>query len=334
MRDPDLVVRAQRAAEELERAWDRWRTMHGFGTDPLPPVSSYVGYSLEEPWGQPRVVFGIDAREAEQLTALLDQHDYDGPIYAAVARPGPRPEEEANGRPAEPGAGLLRVPTQAPAGGPQRESAPREKTAEPAPPETLLTPLEPPGRRDNGRDGRRDNGRDGRRDNGRDNGGPGWGPATDTPAAAGRPAEPGREAGRDGGSAARDGEDAGDGPPALVAFRPRHDPPSHQDDDEEPGSFLDDPAPFLDDPAPSAEADQATVTWTRPGRVTGGHAMPRQKRGGAAKPSGGKQEARDRAGLDAMAADLAGWAAGELPGQASHRCPPRQICWQGRHSLG
>ena len=69
MRDPELMLRAQRAATELERAWDRWRTMHGLGGDPLPPVSSYVGYSLEEPWGQPRVVFGIAAAEAEHLAA-------------------------------------------------------------------------------------------------------------------------------------------------------------------------------------------------------------------------------------------------------------------------
>src|SRR5260370_18917273 len=81
MRDPELIFRAQQAAAELERAWDRWRTMHGLGADPLPPVSSYVGYSLEEPWGQPRVVFGIDAREAEQLTALLDRHDSAAPVY-------------------------------------------------------------------------------------------------------------------------------------------------------------------------------------------------------------------------------------------------------------
>ncbi|HEY2508958.1 MAG TPA: hypothetical protein VGI58_20775 [Streptosporangiaceae bacterium] len=75
MRDPDLVLRAERAAAELERAWDRWRTVHGFGTDPLPPVSSYVGYSLEEPWGQPRVVFGVGADEAELLAAVLNDHD-------------------------------------------------------------------------------------------------------------------------------------------------------------------------------------------------------------------------------------------------------------------
>ena len=48
MRDPDLVVRAQETATALETAWRHWRDMHGLGglgADPLPPVSSYVGYS-------------------------------------------------------------------------------------------------------------------------------------------------------------------------------------------------------------------------------------------------------------------------------------------------
>ena len=81
MRDPDLVTRAQRAAVALERAWERWRAMHGLSADPMPPVSSYVGYSTEEPWGRPRVVFGVDAREAELLAALLDHHECVGPFY-------------------------------------------------------------------------------------------------------------------------------------------------------------------------------------------------------------------------------------------------------------
>jgi hypothetical protein len=85
MRDPDLVQRAERAANALERAWDRWRATHGFGPEPSPPVSSYVGYSLEEPWGQPRVVFGVGAEEAERLAALLDGHDCVGPVYAELA---------------------------------------------------------------------------------------------------------------------------------------------------------------------------------------------------------------------------------------------------------
>jgi len=51
MPDPRLVSRAQRAATLLERAWERWRTTQGLEAEPLPPVSSYVGYSIEEPWG-------------------------------------------------------------------------------------------------------------------------------------------------------------------------------------------------------------------------------------------------------------------------------------------
>ena len=104
MRDPDLVQRAERAALALERAWGRWRTMHGLGSDPLPPVSSYVGYSLEEPWGQPRVVFGVRADEAERLAALLDGHDCVGPVHAELTgrpdwrrTPGSDPSFTAHG---------------------------------------------------------------------------------------------------------------------------------------------------------------------------------------------------------------------------------------------
>ncbi|MGO9081170.1 MAG: hypothetical protein ACLQDY_19375, partial [Streptosporangiaceae bacterium] len=115
MRDPDLVLRAQRAAAALEEAWHRWRTMHGLGVDPLPPVSSYVGYSLEEPWGQPRVVFGVDAEEAEQLAAVLDGHDCFGPVHALVAGlPGSRDSAQ---QPADQTMPISRVqvPMQAPA---------------------------------------------------------------------------------------------------------------------------------------------------------------------------------------------------------------------------
>jgi len=307
MRDPDLVVRAQRAAAELERAWDRWRTMHGLGTDPLPPVSSYVGYSLEEPWGQPRVVFGIDAREAEHLAALLDRHDFAGPIYAAVAsRPGTQAGEEANGRPPDGSSGRVRVPTQAQAGAAQRDTVQREKVTEPAQQEALLTPPEPPGQRDNAEPAP----------------GPAAGAATETPAAGAGVPEADSEV-----PAADDGESSGGGQPGLVAFRPWHEPPAHQDDGQEPD-------PLRDEPGPQARADQATATWTRAGRVLGGHALPRQKRAGAAKPSSGKQEAKDRAGLDAMTAELATRTAGELPGQVTHRSAPGPIGWQDRHSLG
>jgi hypothetical protein len=72
MRDPELVSRAQGAAARLESAWERWRTRQGLGGPFAQPVASYVGYAPEEPGGRPRVVFGVDAVEAEQLAALLD----------------------------------------------------------------------------------------------------------------------------------------------------------------------------------------------------------------------------------------------------------------------
>ena len=50
---------------ERERLSGGHRAGHGLAADPTPPVSSYVGYSLDEPWGQPRVVFGLAADEAE-----------------------------------------------------------------------------------------------------------------------------------------------------------------------------------------------------------------------------------------------------------------------------
>jgi len=80
MRDPDLMQRAEQAATALEEAWMRWRVRHGLSAGQLPPVSSYVGYSVDEPWGQPRVVFGMEATEAEHLASILDGRDYGAPL--------------------------------------------------------------------------------------------------------------------------------------------------------------------------------------------------------------------------------------------------------------
>jgi hypothetical protein len=97
MPDPGLVSRAQRAATMLERAWDRWRAAHGLAAEPLPPVSSYVGYSIEEPWGRPRVVFGVDAADAEKLATLLQ--DCAAPPQPAMDEA--RPRIPAQGRTAD-----------------------------------------------------------------------------------------------------------------------------------------------------------------------------------------------------------------------------------------
>src|SRR6266516_5439825 len=115
MRDPDLVGRARRAAAELEQAWNRWRNAYGACAEPLAPVSSYVGYSLEEPWGEPRVVFGVAAEEAEQLAALLDGLDRGGRAAPGLPAPGrPAIELPMPGRPA----GELPVPGRPAAGQP------------------------------------------------------------------------------------------------------------------------------------------------------------------------------------------------------------------------
>lgn len=85
MRDPDLMQRAERAAAALEEAWTNWHLRHGLGAGTLPPVSSYVGYSLEEPWGQPRVVLGVAADQAERLAAILDGDECIEHAHAEVA---------------------------------------------------------------------------------------------------------------------------------------------------------------------------------------------------------------------------------------------------------
>ena len=111
MRDPELVFKAQLAASALERAWQHWRVVHGLLADPMPAISSYVGYSLEEPWGQPRVVFGLAAADAEQLTALLERHDCGGPGWQLPVPPqAPSPHAE----PKISGVGLSRTARIAP----------------------------------------------------------------------------------------------------------------------------------------------------------------------------------------------------------------------------
>jgi hypothetical protein len=98
MRDPELVARANRAAMRLESAWEQWRALHGLAVAPGQPVVSYVGYSLREPWGEPRVVIGIDADEAESLAAFLDRDECASRAQiprqqARLSEPSPLPGE-------------------------------------------------------------------------------------------------------------------------------------------------------------------------------------------------------------------------------------------------
>jgi hypothetical protein len=231
------------------------------------------------------VVFGIDAREAEQLAALLDRHDCNGPVYASVAslatttRTAETMEARAPEADRHQGAGRLRVPTQA-----QPVTAQREKPAEPAQREAAQREAA-------------------QRDIGTREDEPG-------PLGAGRQAQEPATADHEP-SALRADQTAEAVPPGPPAFRPRLEPAAYQDEDE-------DPEPAEDEPEPTAEPSQAASGWTRASRVPGGHALSRQKRtprGASAKP-----RSRDRSGPAATAAELAGWTAGELPGQASRLC--------------
>jgi hypothetical protein len=262
MRDPDLIGRAQRAATELERAYDRWRTVHGLSREPMPAVSSYVGYSLEEPWGEPRVVFGIEAREAEQLAALLERHECNGPVYAGLSSmAGGRPEQGPELLPAA-GDRRVIVPTQAQPTMAEREAAwreatwreavPREPEIDPGPPAPEAAPQQPHSLLE---------------------------PAGEEPAgepSAAVAAEPGETSA--GGEAGPQDALADGGEPGVVAFRPPADPASYaaeEDQDlQEPGQA-----------AEQADSGQASASWPRAGRGRG-HVLPRQKRaarGGARK---------------------------------------------------
>lgn len=75
MRDSELVSCAQRAANELERAWSQWRHARGLAGQVSESVASYVAHSIDHPWGHARVVVGLDADEAEALAALLGEVD-------------------------------------------------------------------------------------------------------------------------------------------------------------------------------------------------------------------------------------------------------------------
>lgn len=348
----------------------------------MPPVSSYVGYSLAEPWGQPRVVFGVAAEDAEQLAALLDRHECAGPAGAQQLEPAGRTSAGV------PSAARAQLPPGAPARPPARSGA-----AGPAAAEGRPEPARPRADGGNGDGVLRDgpggtNGHgalDGRTYGANGNGIPGnWaypaanghrvsgsrsgglnghdapgsradltGPA-EQPAPAVQavlplhPAAPVPQApvispvqpeeGQPGWAAA-----ASQPPPpahaatggshaAMTAFRPGAEPASSPLGEPEPDAFADD----------DQVTDSQAARRPRSHRHAAGHATQtaRQKRASAAaerdagplaKPAALPQaasrrrdsrEGRDQRGLSGMAGDLAGWASGELPGQARRQPAP------------
>jgi len=120
----------------------------------------------------------------------------------------------------------------------------------------------------------------------------------------------------------------------LMAFRPEIEPVNG--DGPEPGLLA----------AEYQSADVRAAERPRPHRHAGGHAPHRSARQRSAGPTAGRdpvpsakpaaaspagdrgQDGRDRNGLAAMAGDLAGWASGELPGQASRQLAPWTVTYR------
>ena len=313
MRDPELVARAGYAAARLEQAWERWRALHGLGGS-ADPLASYVGYSLKEPMGQPRVVIGVDAAEAEFFADFLESHDCSGLAVdsglaadvgaltgAGLTAGDPTP---VNGAMHSQASGPMRPPVSEPmhppVSGPQRvlaNGAPR-----PSGPAAVSGPL-------------------------------GTGPLGADPAAAAGPLSPGPGAvpGAFGAGSADGAVARGSGPAANPASRntgrpdllsapvgaehPANEPSSAPapvtrvfpaitaDLPGNPGA----PAAPLSPAAPNSYAEHSDYL-RRTGRL-----------GPAEYPAPGEPMSGPQEAPDAMAAELAGWASGELPGQASEQ---------------
>jgi hypothetical protein len=342
MRDPELVARAGYAAARLEQAWERWRALHGMGGS-ADPLASYVGYSLKEPMGQPRVVIGVDAAEAEFFADFLESHDCSG-LGADSGRaadvgalPGagltagdPRPANGAMhpqasgpmhppvGSPMHPqGNGSMHPPVSGPQrvlangashpSGPAAVSGPRNTGPATAPGPLNTGPGAVPAAFGTGpADGAVARGS-----------GPGANPAsrnTGPGAAPSRrdvPSEPmvrlldGTDPGTrpDLLSAPVGAEHPADGPSSAPAPVTRVFPAIPADRPGNPGGPAAPPPPA----APGSYAEHSDYL-RRSGRL-----------GPADYPAPGEPVSGPQEASDAMAAEMAGWASGELPGQASEQ---------------
>ena len=363
MRDPELVARAGYAAARLEQAWERWRALHGLGGS-ADPLASYVGYSLKEPMGQPRVVIGVDAAEAEFFADFLESHDCSGsgadsglaadvgaltgagltagdsrPANGAMHSPGSGPMHPPVSGPMHPpvgsplhpqGSGPMHPPVSGPmhppVSGPQRvlaNGAPR-----PAEPAALSGPLgtgaaPAPGPLSNG---------------------PGTAPAAFGAGAA--DGEVARGSGPAGTPASRnlgpgaapsrrdvpsapmvrllDGTDPGTRPDLLSAPIGAEHPADDLSSGAAPVTRVF-PAITADRPgnpgAPAAPQSAAPQSLGAPGSYAEHSDYLRRtgRLGPAEYPAPGEPVSGPQEAPDAMAAELAGWASGELPGQASEQ---------------
>ena len=268
MRDPEMVARAGYAAARLEQAWERWRALHGLSGS-SDSLASYVGYSNQEPMGQPRVVIGVDAAEAEFFAEFLEGHDC--AAAASAAAPGLAGEASASPAAGLPAAGRPVPGLTAPPPGPVAEARPVNGVGRP-PVNGVGSPLDsgslyPPvsGPQPVMANGTRP-----------------------VEASAAMPSEPMPRLIDDTDPRART---------ASVPERPVTGPQA--------------PVPPVTRAFPAPVPTFTPIGETGPGGL-GAEPGPAQPRGGLDRPVSAPPP-------DVMAAELAGWASGELPGQASEQ---------------
>jgi hypothetical protein len=346
MRDPELVARAGYAAARLEQAWERWRALHGLGGS-ADPLASYVGYSLKEPMGQPRVVIGVDAAEAEFFADFLESHassvtGTDGGLADASPAQGTGltagDSAPLNGTYSQvslamhaQGSGAMLPPVS----GPQR--VPANGSAHPAGGGAVSGPLGPTGPAVSGPIGTGPMAGTGPMGTGPAEAGPGNGPA----ASVSRNGRPGATpAPRDVPSAPMvrllDGTDPATRPgPRFEPAGPRFEPAGPR---FEPAGPRFDPAGPLAAPVGTERPVAGSLASAAAPAASVFPAIPADPPGAPVAPNGhADHDARfSRAGSlpeyprrgepagppeppDAIAAEMAGWASGELPGQASEQ---------------
>lgn len=286
MRDPEMVARAGYAAARLEQAWERWRALHGLSGS-SDSLASYVGYSNQEPMGQPRVVIGVDAAEAEFFAEFLEGHDCAAPGLAAEAS-------------ASPAAGLPPAAEVRPVNGSGR--LPVNGSNSPLDSGSLYPPVsgpQPVMANGSPRSAEADPGRS----RGAAPSGPLGIPAREAPAG---PAGAGHGSGPGSAPAPRDvpsepmarlSDDTD--PLARTAPAP-----------ERPVTGPQAPVPPVNRAFPAPVPTFTPIGETRPGGLTA-EPGPAEPRGALDRTAGSPP--------DVMTAELAGWASGELPGQASEQ---------------
>jgi hypothetical protein len=293
-----MVARAGYAAARLEQAWERWRALHGLSGS-SDSLASYVGYSNQEPMGQPRVVIGVDAAEAEFFADFLEGHDCAAPGLGGEVSASP-----AAGRPPAglPVPGLPSVAPSAAEGRPVNGTGrlPVIGSNSPLDSGSLYPPVS----------------------------GPQPVMANGSP----RSVEAGPGRSRGAAPSGPMGVPAREAPVSVANGSGPGSAPAPRDVPSEPmGRLIDDtdplartaPAPERPLTAPQAPVPPVTrafpapvptftpIEETRPGGLAA-EPGPTEFRGALDRPAGSPPP-------DVMTAELAGWASGELPGQASEQ---------------